>query len=177
MPSEAFVRQLNEQIAHELAAHQQYVAIAVHYDAATLPRLAGVFYRQALEERGHAMMMVRYLLDAGVDPIVPGVEAPRVSFDDIVAPVALALEQEQRVSAQIDALATTARTEDDHASEQFMQWFIREQVEEVAKMSDLLTVVRRSTEDPMRAEEYIARERFGDESADPGAPAQAGGAG
>jgi ferritin len=175
MPSDAFVNQLNEQIGHEFAAHQQYVAIAAHYDAETLPRLAHVFYGQALEERGHALMMVQYLLDAGAQVVMPGVEAPQSAFDDIVAPVALALEQEKRVSSQIDALAATARSEGDYASEQFMQWFIKEQVEEVSKMNDLLTVVRRSVDDPMRAEEYIARESFGDATGDASAPAQAGG--
>src|SRR4029453_14773817 len=79
MPATAFVDRLNEQIAKEFGAHQQYVAIAVHYDAETLPRLAAFFYAQALEERNHAMMMVQYLMDAGVDPVIPGVEAPRTS--------------------------------------------------------------------------------------------------
>jgi ferritin len=175
MPSSAFVTQLNEQIGHEFAAHQQYVAIAAYYEAETLPRLAHVFYGQALEERGHAMMMIQYLLDADADVIVPGVDAPQVGFVDIVAPVALALEQEKRVSAQINALAASARAEGDYSSEQFMQWFIKEQVEEVSKMNDLLTVVRRSVDDPMRAEEYIARESFGDEGEDGSAPPQAGG--
>ena len=64
MAAEAFVTLLNEQIAHEFAAHQQYVACAVYYDAETLPQLARFFYAQALEERDHAMMMVQYLIDA-----------------------------------------------------------------------------------------------------------------
>ena len=124
MPASAFVDQLNEQVAHEFAAHQQYVAIAVHYDGETLPRLAQFFYAQALEERGHAMMMVQYLLDAGVHPTIPGVTVPQSTFADIVEPVALALAQEQRVTEQINALAGTARGANDYASEQFMQWFI-----------------------------------------------------
>ena len=72
MPADTFVTKLNEQIGNEFAAHQQYVAIAVHYDAETLPQLARFFYRQALEERDHAMMMVQYLLDADADVVVPG---------------------------------------------------------------------------------------------------------
>ena len=175
MPAQPFVTQLNEQIAHEFAAHQQYVAIAVHYDAETLPRLAQFFYAQALEERGHAMMMVQYLLDAGAQTTIPGVAAPQPTFSGIVEPVALALAQEQRVTEQINALAGTARAANDYASEQFMQWFIKEQVEEVASMSDLLTVVRRSTENPMLAEDFLAREHAGGESADPTAPSPAGG--
>jgi ferritin len=122
-------------------------------------------------------MMVQYLLDAGVDPAVPGVEAPQSAFADIVAPVALGLDQERRVSDQIGALAGVARDESDYASEQFMQWFIREQVEEVATMSDLLRVVERARDNPLLAEEFLARENLGGgEGADAGAPAAAGGA-
>jgi ferritin len=174
MPAAAFVERLNQQIAHEFAAHQQYVACAVYYDAETLPRLARFFYAQALEERGHAMMMVKYLLDADADPIVPGVAAPQTSFADIVAPVALALEQERRVTEQISALASVAREEHDLASEQFMQWFIKEQVEEVASMSDLLRIVERARENPLLAEEYLVREQIGDAGEDPTAPPEAG---
>jgi len=175
MAADAFVSQLNEQIAHEFAAHQQYVAIAVHYDSETLPQLAAFFYRQALEERDHAMMMVRYLLDADAEVVIPGVAAPQVGFSDVVAPVSLALAQERRVTEQINALASTARTEGDFTSEQFIQWFIKEQVEEVATMSDLLRVVQRSQDDPMEIENYLAREHGGGAGDDPTAPRPAGG--
>jgi ferritin len=174
MPAQAFVERLNEQIGHEFAAHQQYVACAVHYDGETLPQLARFFYRQALEERDHAMMMVQYLLDADAQVTVPGVSAPRTSFADIVEPVALALEQERRVSDQINQLAATAREERDFTSEQFMQWFIKEQVEEVATMSDLLRVVQRSKDDPMAIEDYMAREQAAGAKTDPTAPHAAG---
>src|SRR3954452_2434380 len=174
MPAEDFVAKLNEQIAHEYAAHQQYVACAVFYDGETLPQLARFFYQQALEERDHAMMMVQYLLDADAAVTIPGVAAPQTSFSDIVAPVALALAQERRVTEQINALAATARAAGDYTSEQFMQWFIKEQVEEVATMSDLLRVVERSKDDPMDVENYLAREHGGGEAADPTAPQPAG---
>jgi bacterioferritin B len=174
MPADTFVTKLNEQIGNEFAAHQQYVAIAVHYDAETLPQLARFFYRQALEERDHAMMMIQYLLDADADVVVPGVSAPQHSFGDIVAPVALALQQEKRVTDQINGLAATAREAGDYTSEQFMQWFIKEQVEEVATMSDLLRVVERSKDDPMEIENFMAREHPGAEGEDPTAPHAAG---
>src|SRR5919199_2109394 len=174
MPADSFVAQLNDQIAYEYAAHQQYVACAVYYDSETLPQLARFFYRQALEERDHAMMMVQYLLDADVEGVIPGVAAPRTTFADVVEPVALALDQERRVTEQINALAATARAERDFTSEQFMQWFIKEQVEEVATMSDLLRVVERSRDDPMAVENYLAREHAGAEASDPTAPHPAG---
>jgi ferritin len=176
MPDDSFVNRLNEQIGNEFAAHQQYVACAVYYDAETLPQLARFFYRQALEERDHAMMMVQYLIDADADPVIPGVAAPLTSFGDIVAPVALALEQEKRVSEQINGLAGAARDAGDYTSEQFMQWFIKEQVEEVATMSDLLRVVERSKDDPMEIENFMAREHPGEEDEDPTAPHPAGAA-
>jgi bacterioferritin B len=174
MAADAFVSLLNEQIAHEFAAHQQYVACAVYYDVETLPQLARFFYAQALEERDHAMMMVQYLVDADARVVVPGVAAPRVTFEDIVEPVALALAQERRVTDQINALAGCARAESDYTSEQFMQWFIKEQVEEVATMSDLLRVVERSREDVMEVENYMAREHSAGEGSDPTAPRPAG---
>jgi len=175
MTESRFGDALNGQIAYEFGASQQYIAIAVHYDAETLPRLAAHFYRQALEERNHALMMVQYLLDAGLDVTIPGVEAPQTSFGDVVEPVSLALAQERRVSDQIGGLASLARELGDYAGEQFMQWFIKEQVEEVSSMSDLLRVVERARENPLLAEEYLAREG-GAEAADPTAPHAAGGA-
>jgi ferritin len=171
-----FIDKLNEQVGHEFAASQQYAAIAVYFDAQTLPRLAATFYQQSVEERNHAMMLVQYLLDVGEEARIPGVEAPNASFGDIAEPVALALEQERRVSKQISGLAGAARDEGDYMGEQFMQWFIKEQVEEVSSMSDLLAVVERSRDNPMIVEEYLARERGGSQAEDPTAPAAAGGA-
>jgi len=176
MPAALFVERLNEQIGHEFAAAQQYLAIAVYYEDETLPRLAAFFYAQALEERNHALMMVQYLLDAGAQAPIPGVAAPHTVFGDVVEPVALALAQERRVTDQINALAAIARKEGDYSSEQFMQWFIKEQIEEVASMNDLLKVVERSKANPLLAEEYLAREAPGPEAADPTAPPVAGGA-
>ena len=173
MAAPRFVEQLREQIGHEFAAHQQYVAIAAYYDAQTMPQMAGLFYQQALEERDHAMMMVQYLLDADESVQIPGVGAPNNEFTDVVQPVQIALDQEKRVTAQINALTKTAREESDFASDQFMQWFIKEQVEEVAKMSDLLAVVTRSASDYERIEDWVAREDRGAAS-DPTAPAVAG---
>jgi bacterioferritin B len=175
MSESPFVSALNEQIAYEFGASQQYTAIAIHYDSETLPRLAAFFYRQALEERNHAMMMVQYLLDAGERVTIPGVEAPETEFADTVAPVELALAQERRVTSQINALAAAARDANDYAGEQFMLWFIKEQVEEVSSMSDLLRVVERARDNPLLAEEYLVREATG-EAADATAPGAAGGA-
>ena len=173
MPASRFVDELNAQIGHEFAAHQQYIACAIYYDGLTVPRMASFFFRQALEERDHAMMMVRYLLDSGARAEIPGVEAPRSRFVDIIDPIRLALEQEKRVTDQINNLTAIARAEHDFASDQFIQWFIKEQVEEVATMTDLLTVVTRAKHDIEAIEDYVDREH-GTPEDDPSAPPAAG---
>jgi ferritin len=174
MPEKSFAVALNEQIANEFAASQQYVAAAVYYDAATLPRLAAFFYRQALEEREHAMMMIRYLLDVGEEVRIQDLNAQQTSYADGSAPVRMALQQEQRVSEEIFALFKLARELGDYRAEHFLQWFVKEQVEEVALMGDLLNVVERSRDNLLLAEDFIAREKLGEESSDPTAPPAAG---
>ena len=172
----AFPDGLNEQVGHEFAASQQYVAIAVYYDAQTLPRLAAHFYRQAVEERNHAMMIVQYLLDADERVAIPAVAGPQPSFADVVEPVRLALEQERRVTEQISDLAKLARSEGDLVGEQFLHWFLQEQREEVSSMGALLTVVERSRDNVMLIEDFLAREVVGDAGEEAGAPPAAGGA-
>jgi bacterioferritin B len=176
MPAQSFVEALHEQIANEFGAEQQYIACAVYYESQTLPQLANLFYKQAIEERNHAMMMLGFLLDRGGEMRVPGVAQPVNNFKDFIEPIALALEQEQKVSKQIEDLARVARDERDYASEQFTHWFIKEQVEEVAKMSGLLQVAERERQNPMMLEYFIAREQADTEAADPTAPRAAGGA-
>jgi bacterioferritin B len=174
MAEKSFAEALNDQIANEFAASQQYVGAAVYYDKETLPRLAAFFYRQALEERGHAMMMVQFLIDTDQDVRIPDITSQQTSFEDAVSPVRMALEQERRVGEEINALFKLARETSEFRAEQFMQWFVKEQVEEVALMNDLLTVVERSRDNLPLVEDFLARERPGEE-ADTTAPPIAGG--
>ena len=176
MPAERFVEALNDQIAREFGASQQYLAVAVWYDDETLPRLAQLFYDQSVEERGHGLMMAKYLLDSGLRPRVPRVSEPRPDFADFVEPIRLSLEQERKVTEQISDLAAIAREERDYVSEQFMQWFLKEQVEEIDLMATLLDTAERCRDRPLDLEEFVAREGIGGDEADPTAPAAAGGA-
>src|SRR5215470_20236258 len=176
-PVAAFPERLNEQVAYEFAASQQYVAIAVWFDAETLPLLAAHFYRQAVEERNHAMMIVQFLVDSDHEVVIPAVEAPKTTFADAREPVALALEQEKRVTDQIAALAALAREENDLVGEQFLHWFLKEQREEVSSMSALLAVVKRAGDSLLLVEDFLSRNQVGDQGApEADAPAAAGGA-
>ena len=165
-----FAAALNAQIGNEFAAHLQYVAIAVHFDALTMPQMASFFYVHAREERDHAMMMVRYLLDTEAEVTIPGSEAPITRFDGVVEPIELSLSQERTVTEQVYALTRIAREENDYGAEQFMQWFLKEQVEEVAKMSSLLTVAKRNTDSIADLEAYVAGQQANGGGVDPTAP-------
>jgi bacterioferritin B len=171
-----FADALNEQVRNEFAASQQYVAVAVFYDSENLPQLAAHFYRQAVEERNHAMMMVQYLLDADEAVAIPGVEPPQTGFPSPVAPVSLALEQERKVTEQIVELVKLARSEGELVGEQFLHWFLQEQREEVASMTELLAVVERGKNNLLQVEEHVARAAGGGSPLEAGAPPAAGGA-
>ena len=162
MTSERFVDALNAQIGREFAAAHQYTAIGAYYAAETFPQLTKFFYAQAEEEREHAMKMVNHLLDRNAKVDFSEVSAPQTDFADHVAPIRLALAQEQQVTVHIAELFEVARDTRDYLAEQFLHWFLEEQVEEEASMSDLLAVAERTREIPVLLEEYLARETPGE---------------
>jgi ferritin len=122
------------------------------------------------------MMMVQYLLDSDQEIVTPGVDAPQTDFSDVVAPVALALAQEKRVTEQIVELVKLARDEGELVGEQFLHWFLQEQREEVASMTDLLAVVERGKHNLLTVEEHLSRAGGGENPLEAGAPPAAGGA-
>ena len=171
-----FTELLGAQVRNEFAASQQYAAVAVWFDSQDLPQLARYFYRQSLEERNHAMMMVQYMLDRDLPITIPGIDAVRNDFTTPTEPIALALAQEKQVTSDIEALFAAAREGGDPLGEQFMLWFLKEQVEEVASMTTLLNIAERAGDNWFDLENYVARESIGDGGNDPSAPPAAGGA-
>jgi ferritin len=161
MLSERFADALNGQVAREFAAAHQYVAVGAYYEGETFPRLAEFFYDQAEEERGHAMKMVRYLIDKDAPVQLGQIDAPKSGFKDHVEPIKLALEQERSNTVKISELFEIARDTKDYASEQFVQWFVEEQVEEESTMQALLAVAERTRDIPMLLEEFLARDKPG----------------
>lgn len=135
---------INAQVGHELAASHQYVQVAAWFDGEALPRLAAHFYKQADEERMHAMKLARYVVEAGGDLAIPAVPAPRAVFGSALEAVQLALESELKVTGQINALVDIAIAEKDHLAKQMLDWFVNEQLEEVSSMDTLVRMVRRA---------------------------------
>lgn len=167
---------LRDQVRNEFNASHQYIATAVYFANVDLPQLAKHFYAQAVEERNHAMMIIQYFLDRDITVELTGVDAAKTVFTDAREPIALALAQEETVTEQIVNLASTAREEGDYLGEQFMQWFLKEQVEEVASMKTLLNVADRAGHNLFDLEQFVAREYSNNVPSDTGAPKAAGGA-
>jgi ferritin len=149
---------LNQQMGNEFAASLQYVAIAAYFDAESLPELAARFYQQAVDERDHAMRFVRYVVSAGGSVDIPAIPDARSRFDTAEAAIQRALEGETEVTRQINALVDLAIQEKDHISHNALQWFVTEQLEELASMETLLKIVQRAGESGLlHVEEYLAR--------------------
>ncbi len=156
--SEALTAAMNRQVGNELAASSQYIAIAAHFDAQALSRLAAFFYRQSDEEREHAMKFVHFIVEAGGALEIPEVPAPTASFASAAEAVALAVASEEGVTRQIYALVDQAKEDSDYIAQRFLDWFVDEQFEEMSVMGDLLQVVERAGEDQLlRVEEYLER--------------------
>ena len=138
--------QMNTQIGNELGASMQYINIAAYFDGAALRVLSQHFFRQSDEERSHAMKFVRYILDAGGTVAVPAIPAPRAEFSSAAEAISLALESELTVTKQINGLLDKASSERDYVAHDLLEWFAREQLEEVSSMDTLLKMVRRAGE-------------------------------
>ena len=148
---------MNAQIGNEFGASLQYVNIAAYFDADSLPQLAAFFYRQAEEEKMHAMKFVQYIVDAGGQVRVPSVEGPKYAFQTAKEAVQAALNWEVEVTRQINDLMDLAIEQNDHIGQDFLRWFVTEQLEEVSTMDTLLTVVNRAGENILWVEDFLAR--------------------
>lgn len=142
--SQAMNDALNTQIGMEFRASQQYVAIAAYFDTEALPLLSARYYKQAEEERAHAMRLIKYVLDAGGKlqlPQIPAMEAEFASAEDAVAK---AYEGERDVTNAINTLLDGCMADKDHLTSNFLQWFIAEQREELASAETMLKLIQRS---------------------------------
>jgi ferritin len=158
---------MNAQVGSELGASNQYIKIASYFDSEQLPELSMFFFRQSDEERTHAMKFVHYILEAGGEVDIPAIEGTTTEIDSAESAVKLALDWELEVTRQINALMDLAIKQNDHIAQNFLRWFVNEQLEEVSTMDELLGVVGRAKEQLLFVEDYIIRR--GDPHAEAGA--------
>jgi ferritin len=157
--SEKVAEKINQQVGNEFAASIQYYALASYFDSMALPVLKGYFMKQAEEEKIHALKFVEYLNDAGAGVKIPSIPQPQCTLSSVQAAIELSLMQEIAVTNQIKAIYEVASQEKDYLTEQFLQWFLEEQLEEVSSMEDLLIIVKRAGDESnlFRVEDYVAR--------------------
>ncbi len=156
--SEILNQAMNAQIGSELGASNQYLKIASYFDSETLPELADFFFRQSDEERLHALKFVRYILDAGGKVEIPAIDAAPSVIESAEAAAKMALDWELEVTQQINSLMEIAIKEGDYIAQEFLGWFVNEQLEEVSSMDALLSVIRRAGEGQLQfVEEYLVR--------------------
>lgn len=155
MISEALNAKLNEQIKHEFDAAYSYLAMACYFETHSLEALAARFREQSDEEREHAMKIVDYLLETGARVTLAPLDAPKHEYNSPADAIATALSQEKTVTEQINTLVDLAKSENDHASCSFLQWFVDEQVEEVSSMSHLLEIARMAGDNLLNLDAYV----------------------
>lgn len=156
--SPALEAAINAQIGREFGASLEYVSIASYFDRSSLPQLAGFFYAQAAEETMHAMKFVHFVNDSGGHVAIPAIPAARHGFADAAEAVSAALDWEHAVTGHINDLMAMAVAEHNFVAQQFLGWFVTEQLEEVASIGELLATVERAGEANLLAvEDYVAR--------------------
>jgi len=159
MISKKLADKINEQIGNEFGAHFQYINIATYFDEQALPKIAKLFYEQGEEEHEHAMKLLKYLVDVGAPVAIPAIPASQATFKSAEECFQLSVNWENEVTAQIHNLFAIARKDNDYASENFLAWFVEEQIEEVGKMENLLKIVQRAGEKNLiMMEAYLSHE-------------------
>lgn len=153
----------NAQIGHEFAASVQYIGIAGYFKAENLELLSDLFFDQAAEETEHGMKFVNYILDTSGELNIPVIPQAKFDFTSAKEAVQAALDWEIRVTGQINALMDLAKEQNDHLGQYFLQWFVDEQLEEITKMEQLLSVIQRAGEkNLLMVEAYLVHLDKGD---------------
>lgn len=130
--------QFNQQITLELASSLAYLQMAAFFESRSLKGMAAWMRIQSEEERLHALKFFDYVLDRGNDVQIGGTDAPSMAFEKPVDVFRAALAQEEHVSAAIKGLYRAATDEADASSFPLLQWFLEEQVEEEATVSEIV---------------------------------------
>ncbi|HVS01758.1 MAG TPA: ferritin [Thermoanaerobaculia bacterium] len=165
LASDKLIAALNAQVGREMGASMQYLAIAAYFDRESLKQLARFFYRQADEEREHAMKFFRFILEVGGEVRLPQIAAPQAEFGSAEECTQLSLDWEQEVTQQIYQLVELAKEDRNYIALRFLDWFVTEQLEEVSMMENLLNIIRRAGEDRLLlVEDYLSRETLVDQT-------------
>ncbi len=138
---------INGQINKELYSAYLYLEIADYYKDAGLDGYANFYEIQAKEERDHALIFRKYLLENDETPKLLAIDAPNETYSDFLAPLKKAYEHEQYVTSLINGIYAAADEVKDYRAMQFLKWFIDEQMEEEDTARDMITKMELFGED------------------------------
>lgn len=130
---------INDQINKELYSAYLYLSFADYYEDAGLDGYANFYMIQAQEERDHALIFRKYLLENDEVPQLKAIDQPDKTFTDFIGPLKAALEHEQYVTSLINDIYAAADAVKDYRAMQFLKWFIDEQMEEEDTARDMIT--------------------------------------
>lgn len=133
---------MSKQVAEEYASAYLYLAMSAQTDRMGFPGFANWFHVQAQEELAHGTHIFEHILERGEKPVLGALAAPASEFRDMVDLFEQTLAHERHITNLINQLASAAFAEHDHATYQFLQWYISEQIEEEATADQLLQQVR-----------------------------------
>lgn len=153
--SDTMNAKLNDQITLEFAAAHKYLAMSCLLADMSLKVLSQWFHRQSTEEREHGMKIVRYLQEVGGQVHLESIPKPSADYGSVMAIAEAALQSEVAVTNAINTLVEAANSEGDFATRSFLNWFVDEQVEEVAAMTDLVNLVKLAGENVLQVESLL----------------------
>ncbi|PBO84655.1 MAG: ferritin [Thaumarchaeota archaeon] len=129
---------LNDQVALEASASNNYLAMASWCEVTGYQGAANYFYAQSDEERTHLLKVVHYLNALGAVATIPAIKSPASSYKSLEGLIKTALKNEQTVTTAIHKMVEIAQKEKDHSTYAFLEWFVNEQVQEETKFETIL---------------------------------------
>ncbi|SDL84593.1 ferritin [Catalinimonas alkaloidigena] len=157
---EASAALLNQQIALEAASSSAYLAMAAWCDQHGFDHTAGHFYKQSEEERKHMLKLFHYLSDMGGLAVSPPLSEVQHEFASLRDVFESALDHEVQVTESINKIVAACRKSNDFATENFMQWYVKEQVEEeyiVRRALELIDLAEAGSLDLIELDERLAQ--------------------
>lgn len=154
--TQQMVDKINAQIGNELHNANQYLAIAAYFNDLALFNIGKEYQKQAEDERSHAQKFIDYLVDLRGKLNIPLVTQPINEFSSALDAVRAALSLELKTTQEIYDLVDLAKSQNDHISFNFLQWYINEQQEEIATANDRLSIISAVGADLVKADIYFA---------------------
>ncbi len=147
MVNEKMEAALNAQLNAEVYSGYLYLSMAAYFEDIDLAGFANWMRVQAAEELEHGMKFYDYIIRRGASVTLTAIDAPQTEWDSPLAAFTHVLEHEQMVTGLINDLVDLAIEEKDHATNNFLQWFVEEQVEEEENAMENLAKLKLAGDD------------------------------